>query len=179
MAAHIRNEAAEDHDAVRMLLLDAFNGDDVPSRLVELLRDSSANVPGMAFVATVGERIVGYAKLTILEIHGDRSFVALNLTPVGVAADHQGRGIGRMLVEHALRAAEEESAAPLVIVEGDPSHYQRYGFRRASAADIERPSPRIPDAAFQFRPLSRYHPDQHRGRAEYPQPFHELDAFGP
>ena len=179
MTARIRTEAAEDHDAVRMLLIDAFDGDDVPARLVELLRDSSANAPGMAFVATVGERIVGYAKLTCLEIHGDPSFVALNLTPVGVAADHQGRDIGRMLVEHALRAAEERSDVPLVILEGDPRHYHRYGFRRASAVGIERPSPRIPDAAFQFAPLSRYHPEQHRGRAEYPPPFHELDAFGP
>ena len=179
MTARIRTEAAEDHDAVRMLLIDAFDGDHVPARLVELLRSSSANVPGMAFVATVGERIVGYAKLTCLEIHGDPSFVALNLTPVGVAADHQGRGIGRMLVEYAVRAAEERSDAPLVILEGDPRHYHRYGFRRASAVGIERPSPRIPDAAFQFTPLSRYHPEQHRGRAEYPPPFHELDAFGP
>ncbi len=179
MDVRIRSESAEDHDAVRGLLLDAFDGDDVPARLVELLRDSSVNVPGMAFVALVEERLVGYAKLTHLDIHGDRSFVALNLTPVGVATAHQGRGIGRMLVEHALRAAEEGSDVPLVILEGDPRHYHRYGFRRASGAGIERPSSSIPDAAFQFAPLSRYQAEHHRGRAEYPQPFHELQAYGP
>lgn len=179
MTVRIRPEVTADHDAVRVLLVDAFDGDDVPARLVELLRVSSANVPGMAFVATVGQCIVGYAKLTQLEINGDASFVALNLTPVGVASAHQGRGIGRMLVEHSLRAAEEGSDAPLVILEGDPRHYHRYGFRQASAAGIERPSSIIPDAAFQFAPLSRYRPEQHRGRAEYPQPFHELHAYGP
>lgn len=177
MLADIRTETPDDQAVVRGLLLDAFD-DDIPARLVELLRTSAVDRPELSFVAVSDDRVVGYVKLSDVELHGDRRFVALNLTPLAVATDSQGRGIGRSLVEHALHAAENVSSDPLVILEGDPRHYHRYGFRRASAAGIERPSPTIPDAAFQFIALSRYDPSVHSGRVAYPAPFHELGLLG-
>jgi putative acetyltransferase len=174
----IRSEQPADASAVRSLLLDAFD-DDVPARLVEGLRGSPADAPRLAFIAVVGARTVGYVKLTWVTVHGVPGFRALNLTPVAVAPDHQGRGIARRLIEHALVVADETTEAPLVIIEGDPAHYHRYGFRRASSVGIERPSPRIPDAAFQFLPLESYDPKVHRGAVEYPRLFHELHATGP
>jgi hypothetical protein len=41
----VRAEEVEDHDAVRALLIEAFDGDDGPVRLVELLRSSEARPP--------------------------------------------------------------------------------------------------------------------------------------
>lgn len=174
----IRVEAAADVPAIRALLLDAFD-DDVPARLVDGLRDSRADAPGLAFVAVAVGRVVGYVKLSWVAVDAASPFQALNLTPVAVAPDHQGRGIARRLIEHALHVAETATEAPLVVLEGDPAHYHRYGFRRASTAGVERPSPRIPDAAFQFVPLRRYDPDTHRGAVVYPAVFHDLDAIGP
>ena len=86
--------------------------------------------------------------------------------------------MARSLVEHALRAADR-AGAPFVVVEGDPAHYHRYGFRTASAHGLRRPSPLIPDAAFQVRPLTGFDPQAHVGDVRYPDPFLELHAFGP
>lgn len=177
MLVDIRTETPDDHAAVRALLLDAFE-ESIPARLVELLRASPVDRPELSFVAVDTGRIVGYVKLSDVEIRGDRRFVALNLTPLAVATDRQGGGIGRSLIEHALRAAEDASDAPFVILEGDPRHYHRYGFRRASTAGIERPSPNIPDAAFQFVALSRYDPTVHRGKVDYAEPFERLGLLG-
>jgi putative acetyltransferase len=174
----IRTEEPSDAPAVRSVLLAAF-GDDVPARLAEGLRGSQADAPGLAFVAVVGERVVGYVKLSWITVNGTPEFRALNLTPVAVVPDHQGRGVARRLIEHAVEIAEATTEAALIVLEGDPAHYRRYGFRRASPAGIQRPSPRIPDAAFQFLPLSRYDAEMHRGTVEYPSVFYELDAIGP
>jgi putative acetyltransferase len=174
----IRQEEPADAPAVHELLLTAFD-DDVPARLVEGLRGSLADAPELAFVAVVDEQVVGYVKLSWLTVDGSPTFQALNLTPVAVTPAHQGRGIARQLIEHALGVADTATDAPLVVLEGDPAHYHRYGFQRASSAGIGRPSPRIPDVAFQFVPLSRYEPHQHRGDATYPAVFHELGAIGP
>jgi putative acetyltransferase len=176
MPTHIRRETPEDHKMVRALLLDAFD-DDLPARLVELLRASDADAPGLAFVATDGDEIIGYVKLSWVEVDGTEPYHTLNLTPVAIAAPHRGQGHARALIEHALEAAETRTEAPLVFIEGDPRHYHRYGFRRASEAGIERPAPSIPDAAFQFVPLTRYRVTRHRGKATYPPPFHELFTY--
>jgi putative acetyltransferase len=176
----IRQERSDDHDAVDGLLRAAFVDDDVPARLASLLRERGLHEPELTFVADDEGRIVGHVMLSRLAVarDGDAGLEALNLTPLAVAPDAQGRGIGRRLVEHAVRMAAT-TTYPLVILEGDPRHYHRYGFRTASAAGLTRPSERIPDEAFMFLPLPAYDPVVHRGAVAYPAPFHELDAFGP
>jgi putative acetyltransferase len=175
----IRKERPDDHDAVDALLRTAFD-DEVPARLASSLRERGLHDPTLTFVADHAGRVVGHVMLSRLQVRrdGDAGFEALNLTPLSVAPDAQGRGIGRRLVEHAVREAGT-TTYPLVILEGDPRHYHRYGFRTASAAGLTRPSERIPDEAFMFLPLPSYDAEVHRGDVAYPAPFHELDAFGP
>ncbi|MBS3940232.1 MAG: GNAT family N-acetyltransferase [Actinobacteria bacterium] len=170
------------------MLLAAFD-DDVQAMLVARLRESAVFVPGLALVAVVDEAVVGFAMISRLEIEvpapplspslfehpavlaGPATFEALNLSPLAVTPAYQGRGIGRDLVEHAVAAADR-AGAPLLVVEGDPAHYHRYGFRTASEVGLRRPSPLIPDAAFQVRPLGSFDPSVHVGDVRYPAVRH-------
>jgi putative acetyltransferase len=169
----IRRERPSDVAAVDALLRRAFD-DDLPARLARALRAAGLVDPRFTCVATDREDLVGQVMFSWLTVHGETTFDALNLTPLAVAPARQGEGIARVLVEHALDAIEVERCTPLVVIEGDPRHYARYGFRRASDAGLERPSPRIPDPAFQFIPTSGYDAQVHRGAVAYPQPFHDL-----
>jgi putative acetyltransferase len=160
----IRRERSDDHDAVDGLLRAAFVDDGVPAPLASLLRERGLHEPALTFVADHDGRIVGHVMLSRLRVgrDDDAGFEALNLTPLAVAPDAQGHGLGRRLVEHAVRMAGT-TGYPLVILEGDPRHYHRYGFRTASAAGLTRPSERIPDEAFMFLPLPAHDAGVHRG----------------
>ncbi|MCM0618835.1 GNAT family N-acetyltransferase [Nocardioides bruguierae] len=100
----------------------------------------------------------------------------LVLSPLGVAPDAQGRGLGAALVRAALARAEADGV-PALFLEGDPGYYGRLGFERADTHGFERPSVRVPDAAFQVVTLPG-HESWQRGRLVYADPFWALDAVG-
>jgi putative acetyltransferase len=81
----------------------------------------------------------------------------LMLSPLGVRPDRQRQGIGSALVAEGLRRARERGE-PVVIVEGDPRYYSRFGFRRASELGLHDPHEGIPDGAYQalaYAPTTR------------------------
>jgi putative acetyltransferase len=163
----IRQERPEDAAEIEAMLLAAFD-DPVAARFPAQLRSSEGYVPELTFVAAEGDAIVGFAMLTRLRIEG-REQAILTLGPVGVRPDRQRSGVGSRVVEAALAAAEARGE-PLVLVEGVPSYYPRFGFRSATALGFERPDPRIPEAAWLALPLSAYDPSL-RGRVVYPDFF--------
>jgi len=87
---------------------------------------------------------------------------------MSVRPDRQRQGVGSALVEAVVIAADERGE-PLVLVEGVPAYYPRFGFRSAAAAGFEPPEPDIPDEAWMVLPLRAYDPAL-RGRVVYP-PF--------
>jgi putative acetyltransferase len=91
------------------------------------------------------------------------------LSPLVVRPDRQRTGIGTALVQEGLRLSSERDE-PLVIVEGDPRYYSRFGFVAASELGLERPYEKIPEAAFQAQPLPGY-VERVRGRVVYPPPL--------
>jgi putative acetyltransferase len=174
----IRPERSSDEDAVDELLRRSF-GDDVPARLARRLRADGLFVPSLTTVACTDRQLVGSLMMSRLIVRGDEhDFEVLNLTPFAVAPAQQGLGIGRRLMAWSLQAAER-TAYPLVVLEGDPRHYRRYGFVRSSDHGIQRPSEKIPASAFQVRPLVAHRPGVHRGAAIYAPAFHELGVIGP
>jgi putative acetyltransferase len=56
---------------------------------------------------------------------------------------------------------------PLLLIEGNPKYYERFGFTRADALGIEPPPEAHGPQYFMIRPLARYDPG-FRGRATYP-----------
>jgi putative acetyltransferase len=85
---------------------------------------------------------------------------------VAVLPSHQGRGIGSALMEETIRIADARGE-PLLLIEGNPKYYERFGFTRTDAAGIEPPPEARGAQYFMIRPLARYDP-AFRGRATYP-----------
>jgi putative acetyltransferase len=175
----IRQETAADRAAVADLLTAAFGADQV-ARLVDLIRRSEYAEPELGFVATGTDgAIVGYvlfSRAPLRRPDADDVEVLL-LSPLAVHPDQQRQGIGAALVRHGLDEVNARRE-PLIILEGAPALYRRFGFERASDHGILRPSDRIPEAAFQIRRLDAYDAGL-TGTIEYPSAFWETDSIGP
>jgi predicted N-acetyltransferase YhbS len=177
MSSLIRPETPADTRAVRAVVADAF-GEQAEADLVELLRASAGYLPELALVAEDDTGITGHIMLTGIPLYepdgGTRTILCLS--PLSVRPDRQGQGIGRALTEHALRLADER-LEPFVVLEGDPALYHRFGFVAASDHGLLRPSPTIPEPAFQVRLLDSYKPSI-RGRVGYPAVFWAAGGAG-
>lgn len=95
------------------------------------------------------------------------------LSPLAVSPQHQRRGVGRVLVERVVSAAEA-LGEPLVVLEGDPAYYGPLGFEPADKYGIELPLPDwAPREAAQVIRLSSFDPDDlsWRGTVVYPEAF--------
>ena len=163
----IRRERHEDEAEISRLI-DAAFGDFETSAFAEQIRASPGYVPELAFVTEENGELVAHTMLSWVGLEGPGLDVLI-LTPMSVRPDRQRQGVGRALVETALAAADERGE-PLVLVEGVPSYYPQFGFRSATELGLERPDPRIPDAAWMVRPLNAYDPSL-RGRVVYPAFF--------
>jgi putative acetyltransferase len=160
----IRSETDADHEAIRIVNDQAF-GEPIEATLVEAIRASDRFVPELSLVAEVEGEIVGHVILSYVDVEpGSRR--VLQLGPIAVLPSHQRRGIGSALMEEALRLADARGE-PLVLIEGDPRYYERFGFRRADESGIGPPEGARGPQFFMMCPLSAYDPSL-RGRAVYP-----------
>jgi putative acetyltransferase len=166
MDVQIRQERPGDARAISEVVEAAF-GEASVAAFTEELRRSGGYCPDLTFVAEEDGAIVGFTMLTTVEVHGHPRPVLI-LTPMAVRPDRQRDGIGAALVQAALGAADE-GGEPLVLVEGVPAYYPRFGFLSATLLGLERPEERIPDEAWMAVPLAAYDPTI-RGRVVYP-PF--------
>ena len=163
----VRAERDSDFPEIFAVVQAAF-GDEPVGPLVDALRPLLGYLPDLALVAEDEGEIVGYVMFSYADVaEGGR---VLMLSPLGVRPDRQRQGVGSALVEEGLRRAREQGE-PVVIVEGDPRYYSRFGFRRASELGLEDPHEDIPDGAYQ---ALAYAPDHPRGRVVYPPPFDEV-----
>ena len=145
----LRHATSADRDQIASVTRSAFEeGEDGPvARVLEMLERTEA--VRASLVATEDDRIVGHVQLNRSWIDARERLVdVLVLSPLSVAPDRQGQGIGTALVAAALAEAER-LGDPAVFLEGGWDYYGERGFRRASEVGFSRPSPRIPDLAFQ------------------------------
>ncbi|TDU82604.1 putative acetyltransferase [Kribbella voronezhensis] len=173
----IREERAEDHQAVREVHALAFgDGERVPV-LVDALRVAPALLAPLSWVALVGERVVGHVMLSGCRLDALPRLVGVfTLSPLGVLPDFQSQGIGTRLVAHALAEADSHGV-PLVFLEGSPQYYGKRGFVDATTAGFRPPTLRYPPGAFQVAKLSSYE-EWMTGTFVYSDTFWALDCVG-
>jgi putative acetyltransferase len=146
----------------------AFDPEDVP-RLVEELRGRpDLYEPELSFVAEDGGRVVGHVMNTWNEIEGADVRV-LQLSPLGVLPEHQGRGHGSALARASLEAVRARGEQ-LLIVEGNPAYYGRFGFVRADELGLLPPPEALHESAVQVAILDPEKPLP-QGRIVYSEPF--------
>lgn len=132
------------------------------------VRASDGYVPELSLVADDDGAVVGHVLTSRVGLDGSTRRL-LQLGPIGVVPGHQGRGIGSALVRATLDAARR-LGEPLVLLEGDPAYYGRFGFVRADELGLL-PPPQTPyEWAFQVAVLD---PDAElpQGRVVYPPTF--------
>ena len=162
-----RVATAHDRPAILELHRAAFAGDDVP-RLVAELSQSEWYEPELSFVAEADGRVVGHVMSTWVGLEGSEVQL-LQLSPLGVLPEHQRRGHGSALVRASLDAVRRRRE-PLLLVEGDPRYYGRFGFVRADELGLLPPPEALYDWAFQVAVLDE-RAALPRGRVVYTPPF--------
>jgi putative acetyltransferase len=173
----IRPESRDDHAAIGRVVAAAF-GSDAEANLVDRIRASPEYVPEMALVAVIDDEVVGHVMISgaaIRNADGERQISMLS--PLAVAPGRQRQGIGSALVRAAIAIAEARGE-PLVVLEGNPAFYGRFGFEHSEIYGIHIPLPAwaTPKAAQVLR-LSSFQPaaPSLRGTVVYPQAFQGLD----
>lgn len=154
----IRPEEPRDFAAIHDVVAAAFEHT-AEANLVEAIRSSPNYIAELSLVAEKAGRVVGHVMISLATLHraGADVPVAL-LAPLAVVPERQGQGIGARLVRAACSLAEERGH-PLVLLEGDPGYYGRFGFEPAYEHGIEMPLPdwAAPEAG-QILRLERYDP---------------------
>ena len=176
----VRSAAPDDGDAIAAVHRAAF-ADEGPAivEVLRALRDSEA--VRAELVAEVddgcGPEVVGHVALSRGWVDAERALVEVDvLGPLGIRPEAQGQGIGAALVSAALDSARARGV-PAVFLEGDPTHYARRGFVAARDLGFDRPSSRIPWAAFQVVLLGAHEPWM-TGRLVYPEAHWRADTVG-
>jgi len=103
-------------------------------------------------------------------VDGDTERRVASLSPLAVAPAQQGKGIGGTLVR-AVAERVDAAGQPLLVLEGSPVYYSRFGFEPAAAHSItiKLPSWAPPEAAQVLR-LHAIDPTM-RGHVVYPPAF--------
>ena len=137
----IRQERIEDHRRVEGLVREAFWNVYRPGCLehyvLHCLRNDPAFVPELDFVMEMDGRIVGQNIFVGASIQSDagREIPIMTMGPICIAPDLQGRGLGKILLDHSLEQAVALGCGA-VCFEGDISFYGKSGFSYASTFGI-------------------------------------------
>jgi predicted N-acetyltransferase YhbS len=113
----------------REALLDRAYGPSRFTKTSERLREGRLPAEQLAFVAVDQGRLVGTVRLW--HVTAGPGLPALLLGPLAVHPEFRNRGIGSMLVRHAIGAARRLGHGSILLV-GDAPYYARFGF----AADL-------------------------------------------
>jgi putative acetyltransferase len=164
----IRLATEDDWPSILEVHRAAFDDEDVPRIAAELHERADLYLPNLSFVAEEDGRVVGHVMNTWNGIEESEEHV-LQLAPLGVLPAHQRRGHGSELVRASLEAVRARGE-PLLLVEGAPAYYGRFGFVRADELGLLPPPEALYDWAFQVAVLD---PETTlpRGRVVYSEPF--------
>jgi predicted N-acetyltransferase YhbS len=132
----IAPEREADTPAINLLEERAF-GPGRFSRTAFRLREGNPHDRTLSFIARVSTLVVGSIRLTRIHVG---AHPALLLGPLTVDPAFRSRGIGKMLIDAALEAAQARGHK-LVLLVGDEAYYARSGFRRVPPGKIAMPGP--------------------------------------
>ena len=124
-AITIREEQADDRAAVYEVEKRAF-GRAAEADLVEQLRAHGKVT--LSLVALEAGQVVGHVLFSPARIESPAGCVPVQgMAPVAVLPQRQGQGVGSALVRAGLERLRQDGHM-LVIVEGNPRYYTRFGF---------------------------------------------------
>ena len=129
-------ETAGDAQAIERLHQRTFG----PGRFVlsaYRLREHVDHLPDLSFTARIGTLLVGSVRQLPILIGETK---ALMLGPLTVEPPFRGRGVGRALLDRALKDAKAKGHR-LVVLVGDEAYYGRVGFKAIPKGRVTMPGP--------------------------------------
>src|SRR3954464_3988972 len=132
----IRSEAAGDAQAIERLHERTFG----PGRFVlsaYRIREHVDHLLDLSFTARIGTLLVGSVRQLPVLV-GEPP--ALLLGPLTVEPPFRSRGVGRLLLERALKDAKAQGH-PLVLLVGDEPYYTLDGFKQGPKGRVTMPGP--------------------------------------
>lgn len=172
----IREENEKDYDKVYEVIEEAFRNEELSDHdeqnLVNRLRKSDEFIKELSMVATDNGKIVGHIMLTKIKIvDKEVSHDSLALAPVSVLPNYQGKGIGNLLINTAIKNSKELGYDSIIVL-GHDKYYPRFGFKKASNYKIVSPF-EVPDEAFMVLELKHGSLENIKGIVEYSKAFFE------
>jgi putative acetyltransferase len=161
---NLREESADDINAVRQLHLTSFPGTG-EADLIEKLRGEGDAI--ISLVAIEGRVLTGHVMFSKMAA----PFPALGLGPVAVLPDWRRRGIAAALIQEGIRRATHVGCAGIFVL-GDPNYYRRFGFESRHADSFESP---YAGPHFMALPLNGGRFPVQFGRIDYAPAFSALD----
>ena len=131
---NIRPSTPQELDVINTLYKTTFDPSeaDVVAKLAcDLIKDPSAQ-PLVSLVAEQDGTVIGHVIFSVVTIEGSESLSAYILAPLVVSASCQKQGIGTQLIRQGLEALKVRGC-DIVFVYGDPSYYNRTGFKAGHA----------------------------------------------
>ena len=174
MAVTIRPERSDDFTAIDAVVADAFDSAE-HARLVRDIRSSERYSADASLVAVLAGEVVGHVMISSAELRdGVQSVDVAMLSPLAVSPAHQQQGIGDALVR-AVCAVASERGEPMVLLQGNPAYYGRFGFGPSAEHGITMGLPDwAPPEAAQVLRLAAW-TAQLRGHLIEPPAFADLD----
>lgn len=132
------------HVSARECLLDSQMGPRRRRKSSETLRRGRRPADGLAFAAVDGKgALVGTVRLWNVAAgigQDGRPIPALLLGPLAVDSSIEGRGVGSMLIRHAIENARSLGHGAIILV-GDAPYYGRFGFTSDFTGALAMPGP--------------------------------------
>lgn len=129
----IRSEKVSDIAHINDIIRQAFQQENEVS-LVNQLRDQGALLFSLVAEHTQTKTLLGHLSLSLVSIqnkNSNKSWQALGLAPISVIPEFQKQGIGSALIRFWFQEYADDFYNAVVLL-GDPSYYQRFGFVKAS-----------------------------------------------
>lgn len=128
----IRSEIPADAPAIESVTIAAFREATHTSHTEQFIVGALRN-SGQLAVSLVAEKngsIIGHVAVSPVVVSDDTPGW-FGLGPISVSPEHQGQGVGSLLMERALAELRASGAAGCVVL-GDPAYYTRFGFNAES-----------------------------------------------
>lgn len=136
----ILTEKPEDAAAIERLHERTF-GPGRYARTAYRIREKLVHRPDLSYTARIGTLLVGSVRLTSVRIGATP---ALLLGPLTIEPPFRDRGIGKAMMERALKDAKDKGHK-LVVLVGDEPYYARVGFKRVPRGTITMRGPVDPN----------------------------------
>ena len=171
----IRQENAADYKEIDNITRKAFDkSGELVADLINLIRESPNYIPALTLVADKDGKIVGHIMLSHLNLDDNGTlYKVVTLSPISVEPKMQKKGIGSLLIKTVIKNADE-LGEPLIMLEGDPSYYTRFGFKSGKEFGISIALPHWAPEAAMVLPLSKYNQDI-KGKIIYPSYFAKVN----